>query len=419
VAFTVAPGAPPLWRAQALAYVLDGVWSSDTRRDTLISAEGRVVIPHDPSEAGAPAGEPREYTVRPTGVSMLVAPGPPLLVTGEVVLEQQQTAAFVIDSGLAPYDVSALPRESVDALSRSGTGPDTDDPALTAIDPTTTARTEELARAITAGITDRVQQVRAVESWLRANVRYQLDAPLPPEDQNDVDFLLFDSRAGFCEHFAAAETILLRSLGIPSRIATGYAVSDQTRDGEGWLVVKDSDAHAWVEVWIEGHGWATSDPTAGSVLLDPSADPSLVQQLRDLWSRLWADDAGRRLLAVGLVVLASIGTAIVLLVRRRRTAYGGSVLGTARSATVEPLAAFGRLRAALVADGHPFGPGAGVAEVRHVVAGDAELLAALEVVERTLYDRSLPAAQQRLEVAALLDARTAALVARRTATADA
>jgi transglutaminase-like putative cysteine protease len=413
VAFTVAPGAPPLWRAQALAYVLDGVWSSDSQRDTLISSDGRVVIPGDPSEAGAPAGESREFTVRPTGVAMLVAPGPPLKVAGEVVLEQQQTAAFVIDSGLAPYDVTAVPRESVDALSRSGSGPDTADAVLTSPDPTTTVRTEELARTITAGITDRVQQVRAVESWLRANVRYQLDAPLPPEDQNAVDFLLFDSRAGFCEHFAAAETILLRSLGIPSRIATGYAVSDETRDGEGWLVVKDSDAHAWVEVWIEGHGWVTSDPTAGSALLDPSADPSPVQQLRDLWSRLWADDAGRRLLAVGLVVLASIGTAVVLLMRRRRSGYAGPLPGTARSATIEPLAAFGRLRTALVADGHPFGPGAGVADVRHAVAGDTELLAALDVVERTLYDRDLPPAQQRLAVAALLDARTAALVARR------
>jgi transglutaminase-like putative cysteine protease/uncharacterized protein (DUF58 family) len=413
VAFTVAPGAPPLWRAQAHSYVLDGVWSSDPQRDTLISAQGRVVIPVDPSEAGAPEGEPREYAVRPTGVSMLVAPGPPLLVTGEVVLEQQQPAAFVIDSGLAPYTVTAVPRESVDSVTRSGSGADVDDPALTSLDPTTTARTEELARAITVGITDRVQQVRAVESWLRANVRYQLDAPLPPEDQNDVDFLLFDSRAGFCEHFAAAETIMLRTLGIPSRIATGYAVSDQVRDGEGWIVVKDSDAHAWVEVWVAGHGWVTSDPTAGSVPLDPAADPSPVQQLRDLWGRLWADDAGRRLLAVGLVVLAAVGTAVVLLARRRRSAYDGPPLGPARSATVEPLAAFGRLRAALVADGHAFGPGAGVAEVRLVVAGDAELLAALEVVERTLYDRSLPPAQQRLAVAALLDARTAALVARR------
>jgi transglutaminase-like putative cysteine protease/uncharacterized protein (DUF58 family) len=419
VAFTVEPGAPPLWRAQTHAWVVDGVWSSRPLRDTLISSDGAVTLPTDPSEAGAPAGDPRDYAVRPTGVSMLVAPGPPLAVTGEVVLEQQQTTAFVIDSGLAPYAVSAVPRESVDALTRSGTGSDADDPAWTSLDPTTTVRTQELARTITAGTTDRVQQVRAVEAWLRANVRYQLDAPLPPDDQNAVDFLLFDSLAGFCEHFAAAETILLRSLGVPARIATGYAVTGEVTDGEGWTVVRDSDAHAWVEVWIEGHGWVTSDPTAGSALLDPSADPSLLERLRDLWSRLWADDAGRRLLAVGLVVLASVGTAVALLVRRRRSAYGAPARGSVRSATVEPLAAFARLRAALGADGHAFVPGDGVAEVRLVVGDDPELLAALDVVERTLYDRAMPSAQQRLATAALLDARTAALVARRSATTGA
>ena len=111
------------------------------------------------------------------------------------------------------YQVAAVPRTDVDTLTRSGEGADRDESEWVQLDPSTTQRTVDLARAIVGGRTDRVEIVRAVEAWLRANVRYQLDAPLPPDQQNAVDFLLFDSHAGFCEHFAAAETILLRSLG--------------------------------------------------------------------------------------------------------------------------------------------------------------------------------------------------------------
>jgi hypothetical protein len=192
-------------------------------------------------------------------------------------------------------------------------------------------------------------------------------------------------------------------------------VSDGVRDAEGRWVVRDSDAHAWVEVWVEGHGWVTSDPTAGSALLDPAADPSPLARLAELWSRLWADDAGRRLLALGVLVLAAVGTAAAVVLgrrRRRRTAGRATPSGATRPATLEPLPAFVRLRAALAEDGHAFGPGDGVAEVRAAVGGDEPLLAALDVVERTLYDRAVPPSRQRLEASALLDARTAALVAR-------
>jgi transglutaminase-like putative cysteine protease/uncharacterized protein (DUF58 family) len=416
-AFSVERGGPPLWRAQTHDRVIDGVWSSDPFRATLTTSTGRVVVPADPSDVDGRGGESADYTVRPVRVSMLVAPGPALVVTGPVVLEQQQTNAFVVDSGLEPYVVTAVARDGIDSLSESGSGPDATDPAYTAPDPTTTPRTEELARSIVAGRTDRVARVQAIEAWLRSNVRYQLDAPLPPAGRDAVDFLLFDSRAGFCEHFAAAEAIMLRSLGIPARIATGYAVTDEVVDAQGWSVVRDSDAHAWVEVWIEGHGWVASDPTAGSTLLDPSADDSPLQRLRDAWNRMWSDDAGRRLLAFGLVAAAAIGALIVVLLRRRRPAGGRSSSAHPREATLEPLAAFGRFRAALVLDGHDLAPGDGVAQVRALVADDAELAAALDVIERTLYDRAMPPSQLRLATATLLDARTAELVARRGAAA--
>jgi hypothetical protein len=77
----------------------------------------------------------------------------------------------------------------------------------------------------------------------------------------------------------------------------------------------------------------------------------------------------------------------------------------------EPLAAFARLRAALAADGAGGGPGDGVGEARRASQADPDLLQALDVVERTLYDRAKPSAEQRLAAADLIDARTAALLA--------
>ena len=414
-AFTVKPGSPPLWRAQTHDQVLDGVWSSRTIFIAVEAEDSRVVLPVDPADDGAPERSTEEYVVRPTSISMLVAPGPPRSVAGPFVVDQTHTNAFIVDSGTTPYQVTAVPQEGIDALERSGSGPDRTEDVFVTPDPTMTVRTAELARTITAGLTDRVAQVQAIESWLRANVRYQLDAPLPPDDRDAVDFLLFDSRAGFCEHFAAAEAVMLRSLGIPSRIATGFAVTDEVIDSQGWSVVRDSDAHAWVEVWIEGHGWVSSDPTAGSALLDPASEASPVQRLRDAWNRLWSDDAGRRLLAFVLIGLAAVAAVVVVVLRRRRTSHRGGSAPASRTATLEPLAAFGRFRAALMADGHGFEPGDGVAEVRLAVAGDAELQAALDVVERTLYDRDAPPSQQRLATATLLDQRTAARVAQRSA----
>ena len=78
------------------------------------------------------------------------------------------------------------------------------------------------ARPWAAGAHDRAEVVSRVEQYLGAHEKYRLDAPIPPAGQDVVDAFLFDSHEGFCEHFAAAETVLLRSVGIPSRLVAGY-----------------------------------------------------------------------------------------------------------------------------------------------------------------------------------------------------
>ncbi len=84
----------------------------------------------------------------------------------------------------------------------------------------------------------------------------------PPRLIGDpVDEFLFQSRRGFCEYYAAAFTVLMRAGGVPARIVTGYQGGEINPLGD-YLIVRQRDAHAWVEVWLEGRGWVRVDPTA-------------------------------------------------------------------------------------------------------------------------------------------------------------
>jgi transglutaminase-like putative cysteine protease len=84
----------------------------------------------------------------------------------------------------------------------------------------------------------------------------------PPRIERDfVDAFLFDTRRGFCEHYASSFTFLMRAAGIPARVVTGYLGGERNPLSGNW-VVRQSDAHAWTEVWLAGRGWVRVDPTA-------------------------------------------------------------------------------------------------------------------------------------------------------------
>ena len=82
-----------------------------------------------------------------------------------------------------------------------------------------------------------------------------------PLGRNAVDDFLFDTREGFCEHYSSAFTVLMRAAGIPARVVTGYQGGYWNKLGQ-YLLVRNSDAHAWSEVWLAGRGWVRVDPTA-------------------------------------------------------------------------------------------------------------------------------------------------------------
>ena len=99
----------------------------------------------------------------------------------------------------------------------------------------------------------------ALDHFRQENFFYTLQPPLL--EKNAVDDFLFNSRRGFCEHYASAYVVLMRAAGVPARVVTGYQ-GGEINPVDGYLVVRQSDAHAWAEIWISGHGWIRVDPTA-------------------------------------------------------------------------------------------------------------------------------------------------------------
>ncbi|WP_293776026.1 DUF3488 and transglutaminase-like domain-containing protein [uncultured Oxalicibacterium sp.] len=108
-----------------------------------------------------------------------------------------------------------------------------------------------------AGTTARIE---AVLNLFRTQAfRYTLEPPLLTGDT--VDTFLFTTRAGFCEHYASAFVVLMRAMDIPARVVTGYQ-GGQMNPVDGFMTVRQSDAHAWAEVWLPNRGWLRVDPTA-------------------------------------------------------------------------------------------------------------------------------------------------------------
>lgn len=107
---------------------------------------------------------------------------------------------------------------------------------------------------------DPIHYIQAVQDFItKGGFSYTLS---PPTLQNDrIDEFLFGTKAGFCEHYASGFTFLMRSAGIPARVVAGYQGGELGRDGQSWEV-RQMDAHAWTEVWLDGQGWVRIDPTA-------------------------------------------------------------------------------------------------------------------------------------------------------------
>jgi transglutaminase-like putative cysteine protease len=190
----------------------------------------------------------------------------------------------ILDDGTSPTEHAALSRDARDHYLQ-----------LYQLDP----RVLGLAEKVTAGWFTELDRARAIENHLRSSYGYTLDLP-DHETTDPIGYFLFERRKGHCEYFASAMAVMLRAIGIPARMVNGFQ-SGTFNPISNQYVIRASDAHSWVEAYLESRGWTTFDPTPA----DPSARPNELLARFSLWTdaadTFWQDwvlryDQGRQLI---------------------------------------------------------------------------------------------------------------------------
>ena len=250
----VPPQAQRYWRGPVMSRFDGRVWSAmlPTLGAALPPARGKVVsytVTLEPSDQpwlfalDLPASLPREG-----GDTEVIAP---LSILLGLTRDQQLLAKGPVSQPVR-YTLTSVPRDAFPATSAF-------EARLNLRLPNGNPRTVEFARELRARVPDDRAFIRAVLDHFRNEpFVYTLAAPLL--EHEPVDQFLFDVRRGFCEHYASSFVLLLRAAGIPARVVTGYQGGEMNPAG-GYMIVRQSDAHAWAEALIDGM-WRRYDPTA-------------------------------------------------------------------------------------------------------------------------------------------------------------
>jgi transglutaminase-like putative cysteine protease len=217
-------------------------------------------------ELSGPPGRSRtirqQYTVESNLTIMPAAWKPTRVADSPAGVIQQPGGGLSPDGELAPGDTyaveSARPVASARDLRAAGTDyPDRIEERYTQLPSTTPDRVGERTARITANADNPYDTARVIERWLENNREYSLDVDRPRG--NIADAFLFEMERGYCTYYATTMVTMLRSQGVPARLAVGYTPGQQVAD-DRW-VARGLDSHAWVEVYFPDRGWIRFDPT--------------------------------------------------------------------------------------------------------------------------------------------------------------
>jgi len=264
VHFVVESPRPTYWRTGAYDTYTGSGWERTTDTEPL---EGSV-------DYDEPAAQRLEYEVeleRPA--SALPTPWRPTAVSGVDELWRTDSGAVEpttrADAGTTYSGVSQIPERDPDLLRAAGEGyPEEIERQYTALPAGASPRVADRAARITADADTTYDTATAIQAWLRGNKDYSLQASA--RSTQITETFLFEMEAGYCEYFATAMTVMLRTQDIPARYVVGYTSGQPT--GDGTYEVRGMNAHAWVEVYFDGYGWVRFDPTPGDSRLDAQSE---------------------------------------------------------------------------------------------------------------------------------------------------
>ena len=198
----------------------------------------------------------REDVVRsPEGSTFPAAPGDPSILYSRQPLK----------AGGQYQVLSSLTKADEESLRLAGTDyPEWVAPRYLQLPDSLPARVRMLADELIEGLETPYDKAKAIEGYLR-KIPYNLNIERPGLGQDGVDYFLFDIQEGYCDYYASAMVVMLRSTGIPARYVRGYI--HPTKE-EGLYRVLESDGHAWPEVYFPGYGWVEFEPTGGRPALN-------------------------------------------------------------------------------------------------------------------------------------------------------
>lgn len=409
---SVEASSPSHWRGSILADY-DGRVFSPRRAATTAQVGQRdngLQVTGLMSNAAPPTDRTNRFTVRPQAEGVpVIAPGHlqavgiPLsaarLLPGSTLTTAGRPDSYDVTVSL-PAPANATPTNAAPANGATSPDPAAERSAYDVmwlqLPQSVTPRTRALAQQLTAGATTTQQKVRAIEVYLLGNHRYNLEAERAPRGRDAVDHFLFDSREGFCEHFAAAEVVLLRAAGVPARVATGFNGGEPDPADPARRMIMQYNSHAWTEVYVAGQGWLTSDSTpAGRLDVKPDFSTIVQREFR----KIMADPAKRAVVAGVLLGFAGLVWLGLLLSwawqsrRRTRKSPPRTALESAVDRFLEALASTGS-------------PSRHDETLRELAARAPAASPGLRVVERSLYSPCEVPPDETSSAVALLDRET-------------
>jgi protein-glutamine gamma-glutamyltransferase len=315
----VRTGAPAYWRGLVFDTYSNGVWTASDHSYVEMQpyVPPRLLPPAPPDNRGTFVQTFR--ILRPLPGVLDAAYPIESIYAPVAALREDAYGTFHTPQALRPGQtysvVSYLPDLSPDTLRADEFPQANPDGASAYADAgSLSQRARDLAFELAENSTNLYDTVMALTSYLQRSYRYSLELPAVPTGRDPVDWFLFDIKRGYCEQFATALTMMLRALDIPARLVTGYATGDYDAV-LNQAVVREHDAHAWVEAWFPSHGWVPIDPT-------PGVDPLAATKFPNHWAaggiarllpHLAVGAAGAALGSLGAlaVVPAAIAVAIV------------------------------------------------------------------------------------------------------------
>jgi len=181
-------------------------------------------------------------------------------------------------------------------------------------------RLHELALMITEGMDSDYDKIEAIIKYLKNNYTYNPIPKVPEGNLDKIEYFLFESKEGFCQHFSSAAALMLRSLNIPARYVTGFKVDTSTSFSSvpynykylasGYKPVFDSDAHAWIEVYFKGYGWVTFECTEIDVS-DPNTEKNVPEKIEEPVEE--DIDKNQETVQILIKIVLCIGTPIALI----------------------------------------------------------------------------------------------------------